>query len=455
MDSSAHRWFERLQRSYAGRVQELFYRTTIREMFFPHAVLDLTAFLETVTKTRRLTTEELATLNAGNLDQYLKRLEAEDARFSYEVRYRRNLRPIVDRPQPGQIASISDGTNTIDVFARDVEALKLNPPKAQFTVTGKGVDKFRELMRSGRSQVVGPGELQDYATDLSFLLPPKGQIQHATLFIGPAIGALRSLLTRVTFGSGSNAVVYDCVKFETRRAGREEAEFESSGTLPFRMSLVVRFAGSGSVHFAGCHTGADVHAVQKFISALKTANSSGVFEIYDLERAVTLLSPRMTIELPAWFSKYSSLIDDAVRVADFYTVDLRMPGKPTLEDLESLSLLVRLIDGDLPLEADDITFTITKTAHAGEASAETFRGEGSYLVTQPEYFVRPVLFGIPVCTGPVAYHIPRARLERPDEVCRFYQTAPIGEDITLTLKPLGPVQARAIRPQPSGTPGKS
>jgi hypothetical protein len=77
------------------------------------------------------------------------------------------------------------------------------------------------------------------------------------------------------------------------------------------------------------------------------------------------------------------------------------------------------------------------------------------LVTLPEYFVRRVLFGVPVCTGPVVYHIPRARLENPDEACRFYQTALIGEDTTLKLKPLGPIQARAIRPQAPETPGQS
>jgi hypothetical protein len=463
IDAGAHRWFERLQRSYAGRldvrlmqacdiVQELFCRSTIREMFFPHAVPDLSAFLEMVTKTKRLSTKELSTLNAGNLDQYLKRLEDEDARFSYEVRYRRNFPPVADQPQPGQIASISDGTKTIDVFTRDVEALKLNPPKARFTVIGQGVDKMKELLRSGTAQVIGPGELQDYATDFAFLLPSEDQVEGTTLFIGPATAALPSLLTRVTFGSGRDAVVYECITFKATRVGREEAEFESSNTLPFRMSLIVRISGTGCVHFERRWAGVDVHTAQKFTNALKAAYGSGVLELYDLERAVTLLKPRLTGELPAWFSGYDEFINDAVRVADFYKLDLRMPEQPTRGDLESISLLVHLIDGDLRVEVNDMTFTMTKTADIGEAQAESFRGEGSYLLTLPEYFVRPVLFGVQVFTGPVAYHIPRARFEGPDEVCRFFQTAPIGEDITVKLKPIGPVRARAIRPQGAEAP---
>jgi hypothetical protein len=354
MDAGAHRWFKRLECSYAGRldlglmqacdiVQELFYRSTIREVFFPHAVADLTAFLETVTKTKRLSTEELATLNAGNLDLYLKRLEREDARFAYEVRYRRNLSPAVDQPRLGQIASISDGTKIVDVFARDAEALKLNPPKAQFTLTGKGVDKMRELMRSGHAQIIGPGELQDYTSDFAFLLPPKDQIQGATLFIGPVAGALPSLLARLTFGSGADVVVYEYIKLKATRSGQEESELVSSGALPFCVSLIARSSGPGSVHFERRWAGADVHAAQKFIRAVKVAYRSGVFELYDLERSVTLLNARLTGELPAWFPGYEELINDAVRVADFYKVDLRMPERPTPEDLGSLSVLVHRV----------------------------------------------------------------------------------------------------------------
>lgn len=459
MDVGAHRWFQRLQTSNAGRVdiglmqacdivQELFYRSTIREMFFPHAVFDIAEFRETIAKTRRLSTDELAALNAANVEQYLKRLEDADARFAYSVTYQRNLRPPTIRPQPGLVASISDEKRTIDVFARDVEALKLNPPRARFTVTGSGVDKVNELIRSGRAQVIGPGELVDFTSDFAFLSLPKGQVESATLFIGPGAGGLPQRLTRLTFGCGESAVVYECINFVSARRGSEEAEFESSGTLPFRMSLIVQSSGTGSVHFERRWDGADIRAVQKFMRALKALCSSLEFELYDLEQAVTLLKPRFSGTLPAWFSGYESLIDDAVLVADFYDVELKMPEIPTHDDLESLALLKGLIDG-LPLTVDDMTFTLTKCAHVDAAQAQAVLGEAPYLVTLPEYSVRPVLFGVPVCTGPVAYHIPRARVGDPEEACRFLETAPIGEGITLSLKPLCPIQARAIRP---GTP---
>ena len=416
MDTGAHRWFQRLRNSYADRVdirlmqacdivQELFYRSTIREMFFPHAVFDVAGFLETVAKTGRLSTDELAAVNAGNVEQYLKRLEEEDARFAYSVTYQRNLQPQTNRLQPALIASISDETKTINVFARDLEALKWNPPKWQFTVTGSGVDKMEELIRSGRPQVIGPEELLDFTSDFAFISPPKGQTEGATLFIGPAAPAAPPRLWRVTFGCGEDAVVYECIRFVIARRGSEEAEVESSGALPFRISLIVKPSGTGSVHFERRWAGADIRAVQKFMRALKALVSSRKLEIYDVGQAVTLLKPRIGGTLPAWFSAYEALIDDAVLVADFYGVKLQMPEGPTPVDRESLALLKGLIDG-IPVDVEDMTLTLTKCADVGAAQAETVRGEGSYLVTVPEYAVRPVLFGVRVCTGPVAYQIP-------------------------------------------------
>jgi len=457
MNASAHRWFQCLQDSYASRlniqlmqgseiVQELLYRGAIREMFFPHAVLDVAEFRDTVAKTRRMSTEELAALNAGNIDQYLRRLEAADARFAYAVTYRRNLEPpSAARKVPGLIASISDGTKTIDVFARDAKALKLNPPKAHFTVTGAGVEKMSELIRSGRQQVIEPGELLAYTSDFEFLAPPRGPIQSAKLMIGPAGSALTSRLTRLTFGSGADAVVYECVKLARTRHGQEEAEFESSGALPLRMSLIVRLSGTGSVHFGGSWAGSDVRAVRKLTGALKAMYSSQELEVYDLESSVALLrSHGISGALPDWFSAYDALLDDAVRVADFYEVDLKMPETPTATDLESLALLNCLIDG-LPLAAENITCTLIKRANIGDGQEESILGVGSYLLTFPEYSVRPVLFGVPVCTGPVVYQIPRASVENPEAVCRFLRTAAAGEDITLVLRPICPVEARAVR----------
>ncbi|HEY6341912.1 MAG TPA: hypothetical protein VIY49_10505 [Bryobacteraceae bacterium] len=452
MDAAAHRWFQRFRQSHLQHVaiglmqashiiQELFYRTTIREMFFPQAIMDVQAFLETVTKTNRLSTEELATLNAGNLDLYLKRLEEADARFSYEVRYARNI-SLAQTPRPGQIASFSDGTKAVDVFARDVEALKLNPPKARVTVIGTGVEKMKEFIRTGRPQEIGAGELEDYTTDFGFLQLSKDQIKETKLLLGPPAGARLSLLTRATFGSGSDAVTYECIKLETKRFGQEETEFETTDAPPFHMSIIVRRSAPGSVNFEKRWAGVDVHDAQKFMRAMKAAVSAG-FELYDLERSLALIKGGPTVKVLPWFSAYDELIKDAVRVADFYRVDLRMPEEPKVEDLESLSLLAHLIDGTVTLDIKTMTFTLTKTANVGQAQAETFRGEGSYLIRLPEYFERPVLFGVPVCTGPVIYHIAAARFGNPEQSYRFFEKAPIGTKRTLMLKPLCPVQARA------------
>jgi hypothetical protein len=210
------------------------------------------------------------------------------------------------------------------------------------------------------------------------------------------------------------------------------------------MSIVVQFSTPGSVRFDQRWVDADVRDVQKIIRALRAAYSSETFELYDLERETTFFKARLTGKLPTWIATYETLVNDASKVAAFYRVDLRLPERPTHKDLESLSTLVHLIDGNLPLDTNNITVNLAKTANIDPAQAEALRGEGNYMIRLPEYFERPVLFSVPVCSGPIALHIPRARVENPEEAYRFCHDAPIGESYTLTLKPLGPAYARAI-----------
>ena len=200
-------------------------------------------------------------------------------------------------------------------------------------------------------------------------------------------GGLPQRLTCLTFGCGESAVVYECINFVSAHRGSEEAEFESSGTLPFRMSLIVQSSGTGSVHFEGACTVRTPAPFRNSCGALKVLCSSLEFELYDLEQAVTLLKPRFSGTLPAWFSGDESLIDDAVLVADFYDVELKMPEIPTHDDLESLALLKGLIDG-LPLTVDDMTFTLTKCAHTTSPKPTTRMTRSSWARANPGLGIR-------------------------------------------------------------------
>ena len=74
LDTKAYRWFQRLDKSFAGRahlglfqatdmVHELAHRESIRELFFPGAILNVREIRSVLSKTAELSTDELDNLN--------------------------------------------------------------------------------------------------------------------------------------------------------------------------------------------------------------------------------------------------------------------------------------------------------------------------------------------------------------------------------------------------------
>ena len=77
MDATAHRWFQRLAKSHtnateinlwqaADIVHHLLYYSTVRELYFPHTILDMTKLREIAAKTDGLTMSELSMLSREN-----------------------------------------------------------------------------------------------------------------------------------------------------------------------------------------------------------------------------------------------------------------------------------------------------------------------------------------------------------------------------------------------------
>jgi hypothetical protein len=135
---------------------------------------------------------------------------------------------------------MTDQDKTIDVFARDVDALKRNPPKLKFSVNGSGVEKMMELIRTGRKQEFGPGEITKLHTDFAFLagIGNDSSVEPLMMHVGPS-AASQSMPFRVTFGVGSEAVVYEWMEFQVVRAGTEELELVGGSGMPFRLRLVL------------------------------------------------------------------------------------------------------------------------------------------------------------------------------------------------------------------------
>ena len=82
MDAKAHRWFERLKKTYESQVKiellpneeivhELMYRRTLRNQFFPGAVIDITELKRLISGTGKMTLEELEKATDNNLEDII------------------------------------------------------------------------------------------------------------------------------------------------------------------------------------------------------------------------------------------------------------------------------------------------------------------------------------------------------------------------------------------------
>src|SRR5208283_598074 len=94
-DTKAHRWFQRMQSSYAAKgltielvqgsdiVRELIFRHTLRNHFFPDAqTLDVVRKL--AGSFDKITENELEMIPGEQVEQYIERLKAKDPRFDYD-----------------------------------------------------------------------------------------------------------------------------------------------------------------------------------------------------------------------------------------------------------------------------------------------------------------------------------------------------------------------------------
>ncbi len=251
LSQKGHEWFQKIQSAYSGKIRlglfqasdivsELIHRRNIREAFFPGAVID---YLTTKAALQRFgaNQSEVDQSPADNdLDNLIARLEHADARFSYQITYGPNVGASIANARldhPLHVASFADENKRIDLFARDLQALQLDPPAVKLTVAPAGDIKIKEFVRTGKSQKLSPDEILNVRSTFDFLLnDSKENLWSVALTPGHTLTKRRVPL-RVTFKRNSDVVEYEYVQFRVIRVGDEEAEIESVSSLPFTVSF--------------------------------------------------------------------------------------------------------------------------------------------------------------------------------------------------------------------------
>lgn len=448
LSSKAHLWFERLQKSNAGRtevgldqgsvlIRELMYRHTIREHYFPAAILNPRAIREALAGTSKLTTVQLGELNDQNMDDYLARLQELDARYTYRITFARDTRE--DRQTSGALFTLTRGSTTIEARPRDHDALALAPPTVNLTLTAAGRDKLLASQRTGQpSTLLAPGDITDIRSDFDFLVPNRKIVAGTRLEISTAKPD-STIPLKVCFGS-RKPVKYDYVEFRCSRAGTEEALFESVTKLPFGIRILRRRDGTGSVTFVHQTMNSRAKDVQKFLLGMEMAASSQKITFYDLQHGRPWGSMTLTEKLPDWFSAYRTFIEHICLVEKHFNTTLPLPSAVTVEDVRAIERLKNLVHGKT-VAGRTFTFEMSKGPGQRTDWADKLLSPLRCRITLNVRETESV-FGISIPLGKVVYDVPQACVQNGDSIVAFLRDAPVGATIKVTLEAGDNVTAR-------------
>ena len=220
LDSKAHRWFQALQTSYLVKgtrielvqgsdiVRELIFRKSIRAHYFPGELI-----LDEVRKlTARIgngSEKRTEMMDGDSVEQYVERLTAKDARFRYEITLGGERGPEAFPPpsEPGLVAAITDGQKTTKAFARDPDAIALDPVGFSITVGGTGIDKLESLARTGLAQEFTSEEIYEFEASLPLFSDLPISPRESGLIIKQVPSDL-AIPIRLSFSNGSERVIY-------------------------------------------------------------------------------------------------------------------------------------------------------------------------------------------------------------------------------------------------------
>ena len=456
-DSKAHRWFQRLQTSYAVKgvkvdlvqgidiVHELIFRHTLRSHYFPSAMI-LDEVRKLVPRSIVLKEQELEPGPGEDIEQFIERLRRKDPRFIYEVTIggERGPEAFPPPPEPGLVAAITDGWKTIKAFARDGTALTLDPVGFSITLAEGSTDKMLSLIRTGREQHFDREEIQDFTATLPLLsalglVPGKFDVR-----IGPTPTS-KPVPLRLSFVGDTETVTYELIEFHEVRAGTEEVEFSTNDAeLPFEMRLVLPTPIAPTtkcrITIRKQLAGKDAIQARKAVSAFRLLGNGCKVEMCSPrhERTLGVLKfPPVKFDLPQEGILY---IDMLAYISEKFGVAIRLPDAQqiTQKAHEAIRLLHALATrGSLPI--DGISMRLVKSEANSELVPNVLRQPGRLRIVYESISFN--LFGAKIDVGRCAIQLGKAEFRDLDQTLLAFQNAKVGEAVPISVHPLEPPNA--------------
>jgi hypothetical protein len=468
LDPKAHRWFQRLQKTYAAKgrmiadplqgieiARELWLRKTLRNYYFPNVALDPGEMRALVTGTHALDDKSLEQLATENTEQWLERIKDKDPRFFYEVTFGGDRGPDVFPPphEPGLMAALTDGRKIIKAFARDVEALRLDPVGFEFQAMGDGAHKVLDFIRTGRDQHWKPEEIRGFASTMPFLSGINFEAGKTGLTLR-AIPDDKVIPLRLTVKNAAAVVTLDYVEFKKTRAGTHEVELETTAAEPMRLRLVLPTDGSASAKgtIAKSFVGKRVRAVAHACSALRLLQQGCDIELFALQLSAKLgilrVEPLDLGMTPAFFS----FIDDLSAIDDRFEADLRLPTQEAFTEADEKTFrLLRAFVINEPIQLSNWTMPLVKSNENAESVPQQLTSTGAFAMEHDS--ATATLFGTKIGIGRCLIHVAHAEIENLQQTVATFRQAEIGDVVPISLRPISPVQFVLLPAQNS--PGES
>jgi hypothetical protein len=388
-----------------------------------------------------------------NVHQYLQRLRDRDARFNYQltflpqdIGFKRNF-------PPGLVASITDSDKTIDIFARDVEALQLDPPTVRFGVKGDDIRKLQQAIETGTSAEL---QVSDFRSSFDFVAPVLPDPHSRRVVIQPLPPVHLPFNFRVVFGTGDSAVRYECLTFRRSRVGTKEVELSTADEgLPFALSIVLRLSEGkpspgATFSFETHFRGREVRLVRKFMSAMAALKESGAIEVWDLQREVQFFSAKADFDRqPELNRRLKVMLDEICEIADRFQVSIPFPEVVSDEGVQFVPFFLELArKGEAQMDLSDISVTLTKSTQHQDKFLAALKSEKTFKFDLVQLTPPIRIFDTEISIGPCSIISERTLIEDPDKVLQKYLSAEEGEGVVVQFRPLSPARIILRGPTP-------
>lgn len=448
--TNEHNWFQQTvkapyERKYRGTtvelmqashiVRDLLHYKTIRDIYFPDSVSDISRLKQMATSTENLKPDDRALLATEYAQQFLSTLKSIDARFDYEVSIGGERCPLA-RKEPGLVIAFKRGELLTKVFARDINAIRLDPIGFKIGLDKSGHKKRHTAINTGHPQILTSNEIVGIESSSPLFNFIAAGVTPAQITLTPLVPNPDSLIPlRIVFGKGENAKEIRYLAFRKEYVGRREITIRSVSHLPLDVVMVLRFEGESSFNIAPVLDHADVRELRSVIECFEALRRSPFIEISSVEFNAPLLAGEVpfssSIELEEGLVQ---VIYDAAIVADRFGVSLKLPSVISDDDLNALLQLRRIATGE-EFEAGTISATMAKDRSLQEG---ILSGSNKWLAPlrfEPQSDAYPIeIFGTKVSVGRPVFECTKVEIEEPSKTRERYVAASDGDSIPIVWR---------------------